>query len=266
MKSIKSYFLSKIDRILHKRLSALCSKSSANLVFRSTRGVDTIVHPQKLLDILRTNQSCDAEPWMEALDKELGDLEVVIDVGANIGVVSCWLAKRARVVHAFEPDEKNRYYLQKNKKLNLVENITAYPFAVGDSDGFINFYYRESFGHHGTTLKHVSSVVKALEVPSVTLDKFCSDKMIEIISLLKIDTEGSEINVLMGFDRYITAHKVAMILFEHAPVLFERHDQAAEVYDFLSERNYQIFDLNHTLVDRETIINARQGDFYAKPF
>jgi hypothetical protein len=114
-------------------------------------------------------------------------------------------------------------------------------------------------------MRHISELIKTIKVPSITLDKFCKEKNIDFVSLLKIDTEGSEISVLKGFDDYIRQKKVGLIIFEHAPILFERQEQAAEVYDFLLQRDYRIYDLKNNAVTRKELLKSDQGDFYAKP-
>jgi FkbM family methyltransferase len=263
-----------VKNILHRIYLKKCKEyvakiyrdSKACLIFRTEFGLDTYVHPEKLFDIIESNSSCDAEPWMKAIDVQLSNLDVAIDVGANIGIVSLWLSRHAKKVYSFEPMIQNVEFLQKNIKLNNFQNIEVIASAVGDFEGYIDFYQRESFGHHGTTTRHVSKTVQSIKVPIIKLDEFCKRKLIERVSFLKIDVEGGELFVLEGFETYLKAKKVDIIVFEHAPVLFEDERQRTAVFDFLTSLDYSIFDMNHRSVDRESMLILCQGDFYAKPY
>jgi predicted RNA methylase len=102
------------------------------------------VHPEKILDIIRTNQVCDAESWMHALQNEIKNSDVAVDVGANIGVTSCWLSKCSRTVYAFEPDSENINNLYANLNLNKIKNVQVVPCVVGEKTGEIDFYLRQS--------------------------------------------------------------------------------------------------------------------------
>ncbi|MBU2569373.1 MAG: FkbM family methyltransferase [Gammaproteobacteria bacterium] len=202
---------------------------------------------------------------MNALQDVLPPMEVVIDIGANIGIVSCWLSRKSHIVYSFEPEQLNINFLQKNIQLNDIKNIEIVPFAVGAYDGATDFFIRDSFGHHGIKSKHITKVVDIRQVPMVRLDSFCREKLIDRISFLKIDVEGGELDVLQGFDEYLVSKKVDMVLFEHAPVLFNTDEEKAAVFDYLTSRDYLIFDIDHKKLDRSTMLRIQQGDFYAKP-
>ncbi len=248
-----------------RQLAKIYAKAGSKLIYRTKIGIDTYVHPQKLLDIIRLNSSGDAEPWIRQLSSEIHDLDIALDVGANIGLVTCWLSKRARNVYAFEPIAENADFMKSNVELNGCRNVEIIESAIGETNGVVDIFKREAFGHHGMTQKHVSKTLEINQVPITRLDDFCRNAGIDHVSFLKIDVEGAEIAVLRGFRGFLSGQKVAMIVFEHAPALFDEQEQKAEVFDLLKSFGYAVFDLSGNPIGREHMLNCAHGDFYSKP-
>ncbi len=262
---------SRLVRVFLLRVSSTASfetlykQSNVRFVYKTHFGIDTFVHHEMLRDIIQTDTSCDAEPWMRALDPLLVRMEICLDVGANIGVVGCWLAKRAEYVFCFEPEIQNQEFLKKNVKLNKIKNLKLVPVAVAEKSGVAEFAVRGSFGHHGLHGRHVTKTITSIKMPTINLDKFCTEKKLKKISLLKIDVEGSEITVLRGFKKYLRECRVNLIVFEYAPVLHQGVKEQMAVFDFLTEMNYSVYDLKGKVVSRAEMLKQQQGDFYAKP-
>ena len=249
----------------HDYIKKIYGESGVRFIYRTNFGFDIFVHPEKILDIIKTNQACDAESWMHAVQKEIKKMDVAVDVGANIGIISCWLSKISRKVYAFEPGSENIKFLYNNLSLNDIKNVDVIPCAVGDYNGEVDFFLRQSFGHHGANRKHITKIIRSVKLPIVRLDDFLQKRGVHSISLLKIDVEGSEINVLKGIEKYIKLQLISLIVFEHAPILFDKKDQRVEVFDYLSKFNYRIFDIDHKNIQRKEMFDMKQGDFYAKP-
>jgi len=123
--------------------------------------------------------------------------DVAIDLGANIGLHSILLKKAGfKIVHSFEPDPLHFKELKRRIKLNNLENIMIYNAAVSNFSGHAEF--TRVVGN--TTSSHLSG---AKSDPYGVLEKFtCQVSDIkEIIpfnirTLIKIDIEGSELDVL----------------------------------------------------------------------
>ena len=142
-------------------------------------------------------------PYMD--DLNMGD--VLVDVGANIGFFSIYAAlKRQASVVAFEASPQVFLLLKKNVEENLLQdsiklwNVALYDREtrlkinpewkdwVASSDGQIN--YEESPNSGGLSLVP-DSEGQFLAKP---LDAF----EIEKVSLLKVDTQGADLRVLVG--------------------------------------------------------------------
>jgi FkbM family methyltransferase len=230
--------------------------NEVKFIFRNKLGVLLYVHPQKLFDIIELGNSCDAEPMMAALDEIVSGSNIVLDVGANIGIVTAWLSKKARVVYAFEPEISNLNGLKENLELNGASNVIAHELAVGAENGRADF--------HSLQQQHITKTSEVRSVKVVKLDDFCEEKKIIDVDVLKIDVEGGEFDVLQGFLKYLSTGKVKMVIFEHAPILIDNDlSNRLEVFVLLEQYGYRVYDLNHKEVTKETMHKAAQGDYYA---
>ncbi len=141
---------------------------------------------------------------LDELKFENGD--VIVDVGANVGVISIILAKMnpGVKIYAFEPVPRTYAALMRNIAANKVTNITAVNKAL-TADGktiTINAEFdvnpggASSFGRQqaGAGKEKVSHLL----VESTTLDEVFRSNGIEQCRLLKIDCEGCEYGVLMN--------------------------------------------------------------------
>ena len=83
----------------------------------------------------------DTMSWIASF--EPGD--VLLDVGANVGMYSIWAAAtRGTRVFAFEPESQNYALLNKNIYFNqLVADVTAYGIALSDEIGFGDLHLGE---------------------------------------------------------------------------------------------------------------------------
>lgn len=154
---------------------------------------------------------------------ELGVLEqvtaksnVILDVGANIGLYSCLAAKhapkRAKII-AFEPVVENQDYLQRNIEQNELPSIVVEPMAVGEKSGDIKIYLVEnSIGTHSVSSKNALESTTFTTVPVVTLDEYVAKKLKKPVDVLKVDVEGYEGSVLRGAKALLKKDKPTLFI------------------------------------------------------
>lgn len=152
---------------------------------------------------------------------DFGDGEL-IDIGANLGVVSLILAKRYpnRRVTAFEPNPTTFQSLETNISLNGLKNIRACKVAISDQDGTTLFNADPI--NRGTASISAGQGTNDATVASQCLDTFATTSGIRKIGLLKIDVEGFETLVFKGGQRVLRNLRPTAVLFEVCPVLTER--------------------------------------------
>lgn len=174
--------------------------------------------------------------FMDAVKTE-GDL---LDVGANIGIMSYHLSKNfpKSQVLAIEPMPSNLSILMKVKEHYKLDNVEVVPTAVGDEDDQeIEMVLPINRKVKMQGLAHVvhDSITEwnegeKFKITSDTLDKICEGRT---ISGIKMDIENYEFFALKGAERLIDKdHPVIYLeLWEN-----ENRDQC---FDYLKSKGYK---------------------------
>jgi FkbM family methyltransferase len=176
--------------------------------------------------------------------------ETVYDIGAHVGYYTLVAARlvgpRGHVV-AFEPLPANLSILKEHLHLNRISNVTIVGAAVGRTTG------RATFAEHlHSTQGHLSNVGN-VDVPVWSLDDYLRDSILEGPSVMKIDVEGAELEVLKGATHLLARCRPVIFLATHSPSL----DQACRA--LLGEIGYRLDDL----LDRQGRPVA--GEIVARP-
>jgi FkbM family methyltransferase len=125
-------------------------------------------------------------------DISIKENAAVIDIGANIGIVSIFAAlKTKNKVYAFEPSPENFKFLKTNVAINQLDNIVPYQVAVCDkTQKSMKLYMEHSVGN--SLLSEECNSGKYVEVPSITLQDIIDNIVCGEVDFLKMDCEGSE--------------------------------------------------------------------------
>jgi FkbM family methyltransferase len=125
------------------------------------------------------------------------EVEVVVDVGSNIGISALYFLTRSRRsrVWLYEPVPGNVERL----RANLAQFEGRWRLdqaAVADHDGSARFGVEPSGRYGGLDLGHADSIeVRVRHIDSVLREVLDQERRID---LLKIDTEGSEVRTLQS--------------------------------------------------------------------
>ena len=157
---------------------------------------------------------------------------VVFDIGAHYGETIKLFYKNLKLekIYSFEASPVNFKILQKNALKYDNKKIEIHNYGIGEK--ISNDYINQTAESSSSTInklninsKYFKKKLKILNIKKkeafyqkipikiITLDHFIEDKKIECIDLLKIDTEGYELNVLKGLKKY--NKKIKLIYFEH---------------------------------------------------
>lgn len=128
---------------------------------------------------------------------------MVLDIGANVGMVSLLLAKKYPFlkIYAFEPVKDSYESFKANIKLNNIAAsiINAYNMAVTKDGRDVCMSYDPCNSGHSNMFDFLSSsffYYKITNVKSITLDEIFKQNNINEVKLLKIDCEGAEYEIL----------------------------------------------------------------------
>lgn len=214
--------------------------------------------------IFKTKNSCDAMPMMMALNDMIKNSNISIDIGANIGITTIWMARNSKKVFAFEPEKTNLERLKENLSVNNISNVEIIPKCVTNKIGTDELKISEDYGHHTLSEYHISKLKGIQKVETVTLDDFCKTRNINMIDLLKIDVEGYELEVLQGASDLLKSKRVKIIVFEYNKILLEKQKRdPCEVIVFLNENNYKVHRLNGKVIEINQMDNLIYEDLYA---
>ncbi|OHD19327.1 MAG: hypothetical protein A2086_00950 [Spirochaetes bacterium GWD1_27_9] len=170
---------------------------------------------------------------------------VFFDVGANNGNYSKLLRQffKKPKIYAFEPFEK--IYTSLVGNLSSL-NINCINKALGATVSKINIYNDKNDEKSELVTIHKNSLdtlfqlkdIETQEVQMISIDSFCFENKINKIDFLKIDVEGSELEVLKGAKKLIEDNKIGIIQFEFNEFNIFAHVFLKDFYDILSQYNF----------------------------
>jgi FkbM family methyltransferase len=145
----------------------------------------------------------------------------ILDVGANIGVVTQYMRPFAKVIHAIEPCSEHFAALRENKDYNGWDNVVLHNMALADTDGEMEM----SKNTGNRTMNSLMTKEQALEkkqdycvqsttnckyedtekVKTMAFDTFMAENKIDHIDFCKFDVEGAEDLILRseGFKKVV---------------------------------------------------------------
>jgi FkbM family methyltransferase len=142
-----------------------------------------------------------------------GEVKTIVDVGANVGAAAvyftnCYPAAR---LFAFEPTPSSHALLVRNTA--YLPQVKTYAFGLFDRDQQANLYHglRDSVQNsicRGRGQKPESETVPLRETATVF-----RELAIETIDILKLDTEGCELPILLSMQPWIPQTAVIYVEF-----------------------------------------------------
>jgi len=142
---------------------------------------------------------------------------VILDIGANIGIMSVSLAKKFKLseVYSFEPMPSNLKALKRIVNYYNIKNITLEEFALGEENGELKMVMPVIDNVKMQGLTHILSSERypttndgvIFNVPVKKLDDIEALKSLPLITAIKIDVENYEYEVLKGGRHLLVKHK-----------------------------------------------------------
>ncbi len=224
------------------------SKRSNQLSFYETATgnyyLPTHAHGDIICQAIINNQVFD-ENIINAIKPYITTNSSVLDVGANFGQMSILLAQmhnKSIDVHSFEASEFIYNTLNKSIQANNLSNITTYHKAVFDKNDVVLSFPKHDFerfatyGSYGIDYTNSSKQQDDEKIETITIDSINFDKP---ISIMKVDVQGGDLQVLKGAKNTIKKYKMP-IIFEYE-YLFEQELNLSfqEYVDFVQEIGYK---------------------------
>ena len=180
----------------------------------------------------------------------LNNLEnsVIVDVGAHVGDTTELYRKyfSQSKIFCFEPFSESCDYLK--KRFINDSNINIAETALGSKDEtkplFVSNFSNLNSLQRPNERAWGFADEKSVDVETITLDQFCLENDIKQIDILKLDVQGSELDVLMGSKTILEKGNVSLVYVEWQVVpLYENHHKYYKIAEFLAGFEYEFFNL-----------------------
>jgi len=171
------------------------------------------------------------------------ETDYFLDVGANIGLYTWEVAKISpkQKIMSFEPDPKNFELLEMTHQASGPNNIELYEIALSNESKKTDFHQDSitsatgsiSLGKNTWIEEYLNVSAQKIMVTTKTMDQVLGET--KIPTLVKIDVEGHENEVIHGGMKNITKHKPLLIIESFPP-------QQEKIIEILSNLGYRLYD------------------------
>lgn len=205
----------------------------------------------------------------------LNERPVVIDCGSNRGDWADILLKRFGKecdIHLFEPNKIMLDYCR--IKYDYNDNITYNELAAYKENTTLQFHYFENFNNELSSIYKGEDwdtmPLKQRYVKTVKIADYCSEKRINYIDYLKIDCEGSDVDVLIGCFSMLKEGSIGVVQIEYGGHYPRANHTFDEVLAMAEETGYNVYywnRLNYIKVERSSFVeDFRAEDFFLTKF
>lgn len=245
--NVYSFYLKRVGKITHGWKIHYSKKLNIYFLLNLDNYIDFLIYK---------NDSF--EPYiLEAIKKiiEKWPISTFIDVGSNIGQMSLYVAKNFPNISVVSYEAYNKNYLQHAASMLLNDlNYSLHNVAISESENNITLYLpkkqedydlgKYNSGMPSINLDSFREEHNKLTVPATTLTKVMSSNVVSAreYTLVKIDVEGAELNVIKGFHEFISQQSGIIIIIE---MLFEKDKPLYDTVTLtLLSEGFQLYSIN----------------------
>ena len=126
-----------------------------------------------------------------------------------------------------------------------LRNVTCNNFALGSDAGTQPFFANSNSDMSSFLPLGPSGWGQIIDRPTInvsTVDAYCSEHGIQIVDLLKSDTQGFELEVLKGGKHMLNERRVRLIYLEIIfSKMYENLPRLDEIYNFLADHSFDLY-------------------------
>ena len=187
---------------------------------------------------------------------------IIFDIGANRGdITQKYLDLYPNsTIYAFEPFIDNNEIFE--SRFNKNKNIILNKIALSDKIGKIDFYVNKNSDTNSLLKpKKIESSSdrqcenkSKIQIEVNTLDEFCKNNIYNI-DILKLDVQGSELNILKGSYNLLKERKIKLIYTEtYFKEQYENQPLFYEIYNYLTNFGYYLEDFYNPYYNSKQIL------------
>jgi len=254
---VKSFLIDKrpkgFGRVL-KAIDAVFFKNLPNgeLLIKTLDGFQLFINPQYDKGIERKLYLTGSyeKGLLRILDKIVNPGDVIVDAGANIGLISIFCARKVKsngLVLSFEPHPETFPILEKNIAINDLSQVLSINKALGSAKGNAKIYSNLQINRGAASLVEFQEDSPSFDIEVVTLDTILKGRNIVKVNLLKIDVEGFEMEVLKGAKCVLSTDDAPIVVVECSNTRSNYNYSIEELFNFLTLQNgYQIYKMSQS--------------------
>jgi len=193
---------------------------------------------------------------IEAITYDFGG-DLFIDIGGNVGMWTTQLVDLYTKIIFIEPSgtalEQAKLNIQQrceNTNVSVdnityikaictnVEDQTRSIYSGTNDTGNFSIFAKDLYGEEKMTMQEEN-------IPTITIDSLIDRATNESKILIKIDTEGSDLDILLGGLKFFERYKPTIIMEAHYHMYFDekKHKTA---FDFLKNLGYTIHEFKYS--------------------
>lgn len=210
--------------------------------------------------------NCSFEPVETAIVKKIFPLvDVVVNIGANIGYYVCLALYSGKRTIAFEPMDLNLKYLLRNIKANYWQrNCEVFPIALSNEVGIIEIY---GAGTGASLVKGWAGTPENFStlVPSSTANTIFGDRLLGEKVFVIVDIEGAENMMLEGASKLLEMYPKPIWLVEisgeeHQPKGVKINPNLLATFEKFWDRGYESVTADKHLraITKEEILRIKE--------
>lgn len=171
------------------------------------------------------------------LGRLLHDVTTIVDVGANEGQTALAFARSFPDARVFALEPVPSTYSILTRRTSSAGNVRCFQVALGDREHETTIALAAKSGQN-SLLNLAEPGPETLTLNVTTGERWAAIHEVTHIDVLKVDTEGYDLAVLAGFERFLLAGSVEAVLVECelARVRPEPHASFFELFDYLTAR------------------------------
>ncbi|WP_120501777.1 FkbM family methyltransferase [Roseovarius sp. EL26] len=184
----------------------------------------------------------------DIIDKVVREGDTCLDIGANLGLISVRMSDRVGrtgQVHAFEPQPEMIGHLRETFSRLAHGNVTLHDIGLGRSADTLQLTVPQGNAGAATLTSKGFQNSDTIEVDVRSLDSVAQEYSIGPVSLVKIDVEGFEAEVVAGGAEFFRDVAPSVVIFEER--LPHDQGQLPPSLQLFHDLEYEIFALPKVL-------------------
>jgi FkbM family methyltransferase len=189
------------------------------------------------------------------------DKGTLLDIGANVGLVTLLLADKIQHAILFEPIPIAAARARENMALNQF-GFEVHELALSDQAGVVEIENAGGVDSCNRTVVGFTTSLPTISVQRTTVDNFLAAHaaLPAPISAVKIDVEGHENSVLRGMAGLLETHRPRLVMFEYL-----QRTNLAETLELFSQVGYRVMELKAGTPTWATVQVSPLQDLFACP-